>query len=429
MDDQTDNLSSMKPWANNYMQKSFFVEKPEEFTYNKNHLILGRKSTGGLFFLDLSEACRMIFIGATRSGKSWLLRAMGDRLHQADQAVVYLTDVKDEFKSSRRPLQPKFHKLLLPNEKPQGLNIAVFRPTFFKTAMRKVKNEKTGQIEIPLPEGNGWYSVDISTMTRSDFSTLLSISSMKETQQLLMGQVFDKFQEHVDTNGSIGFTIDHFIRWINELDAPEIQKQTLRNRILPLKQSFFFEPQYQRNFAKFIKAGWVTAINLEGFDNFGNDGYQFPQAIVGSAIRQIVNARRAGEIPPTWIILDEAPRFIGADKDTTVRAIVEESVDLDTRYRINYALATQALISLPMRIVKQCRYIFVPATADVETIRDCLLSAGLTRNQQYSTNDSIRLKREMAQHPHSWLVLDRSAQTRTIIVPLAPLSEHAETQD
>jgi hypothetical protein len=91
--------------------------------------------------------------------------------------------------------------------------------------------------------------------------------------------------------------------------------------------------------------------------------------------------------------------------------------------------ASQTISQLPEAILRQARYIFIPGTVDVSTLRDALMSTGLIRNVQISINESIKLKTKMQKVPHSWVILDRTSGTMVVITPLPPLSYHAETNE
>ena len=105
------------------------------------------------------------------------------------------------------------------------------------------------------------------------------------------------------------------------------------------------------------------------------------------------------------------------------------SVDVDSRYNTNLVFASQTITQLPEAILRQARYIFIPATVDISTLRDALMSTGMIKNVQMSVNESIKLKNMMQRTPHSWVILDRTAGSRVVITPLPPLSYHAETNE
>jgi len=65
----SENLESLKIFGTKYFKEQLFKPPPEvieDVKYSKNHLQVGRKLDGSIYTLDLTEACRMLFIGATR---------------------------------------------------------------------------------------------------------------------------------------------------------------------------------------------------------------------------------------------------------------------------------------------------------------------------------------------------------------------------
>ena len=105
---------SMKPLrelGNNYFKHNLFKEEEKVMKYDKQ-IAIGKKRDGKVYYLDTREAFRAIAIGMTRSGKTWILRAIADRAAQLGDAVIFIPDVKDEFKSSVNPVQEKFRKFL-----------------------------------------------------------------------------------------------------------------------------------------------------------------------------------------------------------------------------------------------------------------------------------------------------------------------------
>lgn len=107
--------------------------------------------------------------------------------------------------------------------------------------------------------------------------------------------------------------------------------------------------------------------------------------------------------------------------------ITHNSVDLDSRYHINYILATQQITKIPEEVITQCRYIMIPYNADLQTMKDCFRLAGMMRNIQVFNNEMVRLKRKLSKF--NWIIIDRNTNKYNIIQPLAPLSFHAETSN
>ena len=372
---------------------------------------------------------------SSNSGKTFMMRLKGDRLYKAGRAVVYLTDVKDEFKSSRYPVQKKFENLLMENEKPEGFKIVTLRPTFFK--------EVRGYTE--LPENNFWYSPDLLEMSKADFITFFSNVAKGDIKTLALDSMYfsmlkivEKLQNENKQRAKKGTEEIDYSLYDVLLDTIEIlpeefsegQKNSFRRMIIPLKESTFFEKKYVRNITKLMQKGYIIAINLNGFEKLGTSAaFVYPEVVLSLVLREIIDARIAGKIPNVYVFLDECVRFIGKQCKSSFKYSVSESFDLHTKFGVNYDIATQYIEKIDEGMLEQCRYLAIPRTATTNTIQRAIVSFGLTKNIQRSVNDSITLKNKMSKYPHSWLILDRTTGDQTIVLPTAPLSNHMETED
>lgn len=408
-EDAEQTLKYIKTFGNKYMNSIFDVEKDKEPVYGKKHIPIGRKKSGGIYYLDLEHACRILILGMTRSGKTFLLREMADRFNKAGYAVIFLPDVKDEFKSSRKPVQPQFYNLLLQGEVPRPMNVVTFRPTFFKA------------MDERLAKGNIWYSPHFANVTRADFMTLFNADSLTVNQQVMLELLYESIRKNM--NDEKDFNLDDIDTIIDDIaDLTPASKTQMKFKFRPFKTSRFYEKQHMKSVVTAIQSGIVPAINMEGFDNFGKGNFSYPEVVFSIVLRAVINARRHKKIPPVWVIVDEASRFIPKDQNPSCKRVVMESVDLDTRYNVNYAFAVQEISKMPEEIVKQCRYMFIPYSADVGTIKECLTIAGLIRFTQTGVNEALRLKQSMKKY--QWVIIDRTTGTKEIVSPLGPLSAH-----
>jgi len=411
-----DDFKSLKIFGSNYFKNSFLkpIKVEKKIHYNKNYLQIARFADGsGVFGLDISESCRVVILGATRSGKTFFVRSIADRIKKINEDVVYLTDVKNEYVSSSKPVQEKFADGLLEGEKPTPTPVVVLRPTFFK------------QLGDFLPKQNHWYSVDARKLSRADFFTLLNAEEMTPTQRISIELVYQAFQRRVAENKDLIVDYNFLISLIDEIEELEDrQKRLLSFKLKPLEESHFFEYEHKKSLVKILKKGYVPAINL---DSFGRGSFSYPEVLLNIAVREVIFARRKKKINRVWIVVDEASRFIGNSKKTSIKDTIIESHDLDTRYGINYFTIFQSLTDVPERVLQQSRYIFIPQTADVSSIKDALINTGLVRNIQRSVNKAIELKKALRKIKYSWVILDRFTSSINLVVPLPPLSFHLES--
>jgi len=417
----SDNIKSLKTFGNKYFKSELFIPEPKvikEIKYGKNHLQVARRiSDGSIYYLDLTEACRILVVGATRSGKTYWMRAIADRLVQTGRDLVLLSDVKNEFWSSIDPVQEKFRGGLLEGEAPTGMNVVTLRPTFFKS----VKPEKHSS--------NFWYSVDMRALSKADFMTMMNVDKLTLNQKVSMELIYQELKNRYEIDDDLDFSIElinDIIDSIEELSS--IQKNSLKYKFKPLEYSFFFEKEYQRSIVALIKKGYVPAINVENFDSFGDKGaFLFPHVTLSIVLREIIDARREGKIRPLWIVMDEASRFIANKLNSSLKDNILTSVDLDARYNCSYIFAAQIVEDVPDAILKQSKYIFIPKTADISTIKFILINTGMTKNIQSTMNEAFKLKRKMKKHKYSWIIINRMDGTMELVMPLSPLSNHLET--
>jgi hypothetical protein len=405
------NIKQLKNTSSDYFQKNLFEkEKIKERVYSNKKLALGRKRDGSTYYLDIQEAFRMFICGKTRSGKTWLLRGIGDRMHRAGYSVVIPFDCKNELGFSSNPVQEKFRHLLLPDEKPKGYPIITFRPTFFKT-LQGVGKE--------LAPKNIYYSESFRQVEEIDFKTIMGYDELTINQQIGLEIIWDYFKKDKSLNLD---NVDEIIESIEEFG--NTQKIALQFKFRPIKKSFFFEEEHQIDLIHAIKNGLAVTFNMENFENFGREG-GYPDVFVGMMLRKVINARRAKQIPPLLILLDEMGRFVPKERNPNCKVEITESYSLDTKYNIIYVSASQSFFDVPPEIINQSKYLMIPYNADIDEFKHALSSAGLIKNIQSLQNTAIRIKKGM--RTHDWMIIDRNTSSYEIIQPLAPLSFHCET--
>ncbi|MEA3430302.1 MAG: hypothetical protein U9R08_03440 [Nanoarchaeota archaeon] len=424
---QKKRMQQLEVLGNDYLKDTLLKKKEKNVFYGKNKIALGKivlnnGELGETYYLDISQACRIIKVGMTRGGKTFLMRAMGDRAYKAGHAVVYLTDVKDEFKSSRKPVQPEYYRFLDNYEKPQKTPVVTFRPTFFKKLREDLKE---------LPSQNYWYSPNIKVMRKADFVTLLSASKFPFRQQNTLEMVWSRMQKWLkeNKNNDVKFDFRLIEDWIEEVDDDENQsssRSSLKMKLKPLYDSGFYEPNWERDLVKMIRDKFVPSINMESYDEVGESRFKYPEVIISLALSEIITARRNGKIPPVWFFMDEALRFVGEGEETCVLDILSRSFDLDTRYNINYDLAVQDINKLPEKLINQAKYLMVTATATIAEIQQCMKICGIGSTPQARMYRAHSIKTKLQKVKFSWAIFTREGEMH-IIKPLAPLSEHMET--
>ena len=354
--------------GNNYFKGSFKKEIIEnDMVYDKHMLCIGKNIRGKPYYLNLKEACRIIVIGATRSGKTFSMRSMVDRLNTTDVNIIHLNDCKNEFPSSLEPVQHKFRHLLLPNERPRRLKILPLRPTFFKSVSEE------------LPDKNYWFSTDFKKMSQNDFMTLMNVDGLTPNQKIYLDLLHSGIAKHFEKHKDDKFSVELIYKLIEEIeDINSQQKSSMKLKFRPLETSHFYEEENELNIVKLMQNGFIPAINMENFDSFGKGNFLYPEVLLSIVLFQVINARRQKKLKDVWVFLDEAPRFIGSDKKTSIRELVEKSVELDTRYGVNYCLSENTEIKLSDG---SCKKIF-----DLDERNDKLVSFDFNLNKQVESS-------------------------------------------
>ena len=412
------NIKSLKVFGNKYSQELFTPEPPPPVVvkYGKDNLQIGKRLDGSIYTLDLTESCRMLIVGSTRSGKSFTIHSIVDRLNHVGNSVLLLSDIKNEFYINRNPVQDKFQDDLLEGEEPKGMKVVSLRPTFFKTLSKD------------LPKWNFWYSPDMKSLSKADFLTLMNSTTISIPMQIALEMVYENLRERYKKDETLQFSVDLVYELIDEIEEiTSSQKNALKFKFRPLETAKFFEPEWERNIVALIQKGFIPTLNLENFDAYGKGAFNFVDVTMNIVLREVILARRASKIKPLWIVLDEASRFVGNRVSSSLKQSILESVDIDSRFYINWVFCSQTIDDVPERIMKQSKYVLVPGSADVKTIQQILMSTGLTKNIQRSVNDSIKLKNSMKRGKFLWTVINRMEGTKDIIKILPPLSEHLET--
>jgi len=400
------------------MLKSLEQKEEKVIRYDKKNIPIGIDNFGRIYTISLEHPTRLLIIGKPRSGKSWILRSLADRL-SFFYSVIYLNDCKREFYTSRFPLQQKYWSLLLPGEKPKRQKVISLRPTIFE--------KMDGGV---LEEYDHWYSENPSTLKKVDLMTLLDVPSIssqatKNCFQLLFEEMEKEFEGREKE-----FSFEWLLNKIEMMeDWTDSQKTAVKMRIKPLISSNFYNPKHELDIVELMKKGFIPAINFKKFDEFYGSNFNPPPVLYSLIMRKVVNARVKKEIPELFILIDEAERFLNAEHETCSRYQTIETLGLSASSGTSLAICSQLISRIPQQIVTQCRYTFIPFNIDIQTLTEALKLCGALKNQQNAYNQAARLKRQLGKW--QWIVIDRDNpnKTITIIRALPPLSHHKESRE
>lgn len=272
------------------VKQFFYVE--EEFKYSKNKITIGVSSFDNLVFVDFSEAQRIIILGGTGSGKTYLLLTMISRyLQNEENLFIDPCDVKNEMACINEPVQSRFRKYLLQGEKPQGFNIKIYRPVFFdKLLGTNYKEQVHCQIRL-------------SDLDAHDFSYILGLDTETVVESIV--DIYEQMEE--DDN----FTIERLITLIkNDSIITPIQKRRVVRIINTLLKYHVIGDEYDRiDIVEDLNNGISPIINFQGIDTVSQKFRNFSTIFVDLVLRHLIRAKQKRLIPldkKIFIKLDES---------------------------------------------------------------------------------------------------------------------------
>ena len=420
-DTETDEI--IRAFGTRYQQESLMpIEVDEEVEYKRSKIPIGiERFTNKVVSLDTSEAMRIVMFGATRVGKTWLIRSFADRLRKTGCITTFIPDIKNEFWSSSQELQPKFKKFLLKNEKPEGFKIMSLRPTYFSSY------SATQQ----LPHHSVWYSPEIQYISPADIKTLINYEDIKGVQASAVEMLVNKL-DRMKNDKQFITSMEQVLGLIDLLpdEFSDQTKRSLKLKFYPMITDKFFDAKHRKDVVKAINNGISPALVLEDFELFGRDKSGYYSVVISILLRTINSAVRHRQIKRrVWHFIDEASRVIPKNRETSCKLDVMESVDLDSRYGINYCFATQSMSKFPEEIISQCRYIMVPHGFSAEDVKQIFKVVGNVKSVYTASQEVNKLMSHLQKH--EWLLIDKYkiGRKHTIFKPLAPLSNHAETNN
>ena len=429
-----EDLKYVKYTENPYYRKNYLVKAKRKLAPPKNKILLGIDQRGKKFYLDIKEVQRILLLGKTGCGKSFLLRRIMSQLYFKGYAPVILVDVKDEFKYSLFPVQEEYLESpgLPPEEKPHTLPMKIYRPTFFK--------------ERKLASHNLAGSVKLSDLTLNDLNTLLGTDEMSLVQRELVGAIARKIQnEELNSFEEIDkFIIDKNNSLFVGLNVA--QRKAIQIKFRMLKDKDFCRDDYAIDLVGDISEGKIPVLNMKNFEMLGaRNG--LPQAMVAIWLRQLKIAKSNSEIEPLlWIFIDELARFAPATGEPTSKKEIMEAVDVTRGFGINFIFGAQRLSNIATNIAPQCRYILLPYNAEIPDIIKAFETYGIApalrkgyddwgeeikKNWSHLTKQEIARAVKKRMGKYDWLVLDTDKASEieyiddlSIVSPYAPNTMH-----
>ena len=369
------------------------------------------------FMLNIREPVRILVLGKTGSGKTMMLRRMADTLYHSGYSCIFLSDIKDEMKSSRNPAPERQARALDEDEYPKALPVKVYRPLFFN----KFNGERTPKDNYPLCLA--YRDVKISEL-------LLLLGFDSDTKKNQRDIISNHYKE--------AKSLEH-LRSIIDTKVGRGQ-QSIKDSILrsldPLIQFQVLREEPVGNIVEDIAGGLVPVLNVEGYDDIDIGSASIPQFYMTVILRLLVEAKARKEITSrVFIFIDEASDFL--IPDTLLYKRILKAVRRLRQKGFFIVLATQMSDDIPELVISQARYTFVPFNITPNEIMRVLAFNGYFKyhpdDKQIVADRVRRLRMDAATGRRQWIFLDSNKEfgdsndkLTSIFWALPALSAHME---
>ena len=394
-----------------------FSYHEEKFEYSKDKIPLGLTSYGELVNINFSEAQRLMVLGGTGSGKTYLLLSIVSRyLQNEENLFLDPCDVKNEMANIDQPVQKRFRKYLLENEKPQGFKIKVYRPVFFDRLLGTTYSKQT-PCQIKLED-----------LDAHDFSFILGLDQERVVEAIV--DIYEQMEDEQD------FTVDRLKSLINgdTIISPIQKRRILRIIDTLLKYKFIGEDYGGIDIVRDLNEGFSPIINFQGIDTVSQRFRNFSTIFVDLVLRRLVRAKQKRELPiekKILIKLDESELWYPNIGNPPSKRTITNILNIGRDYRISMCFIVKNKDRIPKDAFRQCRYIFFPqsiqATEAKEVIKEVLPST--YENPQTFLGNVTSIISGMSSYSggqRDWMVFDRYGESYEIFRPLAPLCHKKE---
>ena len=358
--------------------------------------------------MDVRDAFRACIIALTGTGKTFTIRRIVDEAFNSGWSVAILPDAKDEYKSSKQPVQQEFKRKLPLGEEPKGLPMKIYRPFFFSNLGK-------------LPKDNEWASVDITDLTKIDFQTLCGYETLTDKQKTDLDNLWDIMQEND-------------ISSVVEIKSVCVENNfnKLWNRIKFIETCGLFDSRFKVNPVDALKSRHVLVLNYDGFDKLDIKANSLDQVFLGIWLRWIEDAKGNNEISNLLIVNDETARWVPKNGEPSCKKQILESVDVTRGKGVSWFFGIQRKKSVPKDLLDQCIYKFIPYNVKRELFEELLkeeipdMVPDMVRGKKTVLNMFAKLQKKFR-----WMLLKSNeiGEARVEFVDMySPCSAHQKTK-
>jgi len=429
--------SQLKKVGSDDFQEALTKTTVSRRNYSKKSIPFGYKktkrgnTTKQMYHLDMSKPIRLVKQGATRSGKTFNIRGLTNRMSRAGYNIVFNPDVKDEFKTNNKALSDDdLEDNLLDREEPEITPTITFRPTFFRDLPRSMGE---------LSKNNKWYSINPLKLSFEEWKILLAVQRLPDDQQKKFNTMIKRTLSRIEKMDDFDSEniIEEFYETIDAMRniKPEY-KENYKGKIEPLEHVDMFDAQHRYDLTSLLEETRIEtreqrrppvserlniAFNLEDYDEFDST-LDYPKTFFAITMKKLIDAAKFDDLTDdTVIVIDEAPQIIDKDSGYSTE-FIDQSVRRDAAYGIHYVFAAQELIEVSEVIIKNASHLCVPYQAETDAVQRGLKRINAVKGSK-TYNLATRIQSQMMEE-YDWIVFDFRKMKWEVIRPIPPLSEH-----
>lgn len=386
-----------------------FRHTPEEPGYSS------RPGENG-FNLSIKKAERMIFFGKSGSGKTSTTRRLIDCCHHAGYACIILSDIKDEWKSSKKPVPARIAKFLDPSDVPQPMKMKVYRPVFFMKAL-----------DEDMPAENEPLRIPYSLVTFPELLIALGFNKEdKKNQQNVLSELWDKAD-----------SLDELVEHVQNSVTQSGIRDSIIRALKPLIAWKAFGRELEGDIVRDLQDGYCVVLNMNGYDRISVGPATLPMIYLSIVQRIVVRAREnahkhQGPMEKrlrrkVFIVVEEAPKFLMSGTLSAEELL--KAVDVYRLFGVYMVFAAQTNDRIPKALIDQCRYIFLPYNITTDTAWQILKNSQFYEYHPSKVQEltaklrGLRVLRDGRRH---WVCIDTEDKTTEIFYAYPPLSAHTE---
>jgi DNA helicase HerA-like ATPase len=417
-----------------FISKQLFTVK-KEVVYTKN-IPLGyldyyrANENPQLYYINFKTSHRILILGATGSGKSWITRALMNRLHLAGIPSL-IFDPSPEYYTSMFPLQEEFRRFILRIEEPKTITMKVYYPYFLYKYMG-----------LDLPNQT-IFQFNIKDIKPTDLTAFIDYEKLSFSAKLEIEDLIVKLTKQ----NKIFSDVDELINYISEKeDISNNTKKFLIKSFTNLKELGIFGTKIIRktNLEDNKEIENINECILEDINNqisvninlFGWQRIDFKKYVavyISLILRELLMAKELKKLKKqVCVIIEEAHEFVPKRSVNKSQEITKEAIRdivfMGRKQEISSIFITQKPETIDPAIIEQCDLILIPKGFETYKLKE------IVKNylpSYYSTpyEFSIDIARETAMlrrwkdGARDWLVLEKGGDMYRI-TPLGPLSAH-----